>query len=541
MSNTRRQTGQCSGRLVTIGEASKSEHGASGWISALVLSCLTVSLLFVWQGTAGFSLWDEGHLWYAVQRVAMHHEIPIRDFLAYDPSRYYWSAALITLLGDDGIVHVRITVAVFQALGLFVALLLIGQSSEGRKTSKVFFLAIATITLAIWMYPRHKLFDVSLSIFLVAALAFLARKPAPRNYVAVGIVVGIVATFGRNHGVYGAVGSLCVLLWLALGPGSPVSFVLGAFLLAVGVAIGFLPIILMVLLVPGFASAFLESIRLLLQQDGTNLPLPVPWPWTVDFTTLSRDDAIRGVMVGLFFIAVLAFGWAGSLWAIVQRIKGRPVPPSFVAAAFVGIPYAQYAYSRADIGHLALSIFPMLVGCFIALSTLAERSKWLLSFLLCSASVWVMIVYHPGWQCIISGQCVDVEISGSVLHVDPATANDIALLRHLSDQYASEGKSFITTPFWPGAYALLNRKSPMREIYALPPRREDFERTEIERIKAASPAIAIVLNLPLDGREELRFPNTHPLTYKYIAENFERLPASPLPGYEIYRAKSANP
>ena len=97
-----------------------------------------------------------------------------------------------------------------------------------------------------------------------------------------------------------------------------------------------------------------------------------------------------------------------------------------------------------------------------------------------------------------------VAISKLIRH----TADDIALLRRLAGKYATDGQSFIATPYWPGAYALLERKSPMWEIYALFPRRPGFERAEIARIRIAMPKFAIVIDLPLDGRDELRFPGT---------------------------------
>jgi len=510
------------------------------WISALTLSCLTVSLLFAWQGNVGFNLWDEGYLWYGVQRT-LNSEVPIRDFMAYDPGRYYWSAALAVVLGGSSIMHVRIAVAVFQTLGLLTGLLLIAQSSKSRGASGVLFLAIVALTLAIWMFPRHKLFDMSLSLLLVGALALLVRRPTPWRYFAVGVAVGLVAVFGRNHGVYGTVGSFGVMLWLCVGPGTATGFVRGALLWGAGVVIGFLPIILMLLFVPGFGTAFWESVRFLFQQNATNLPLPIPWPWTVDFAASSLSDAIRALLVGLTFVAVLAFGWLGAIWALAQRFKRRRLPPVFISAVFLAIPYAHYAFSRADIGHLAQGIFPMLVGFFVIVSTLDGKVKWVLSAALCATSLWIMSVQHPGWQCMVSGQCVDITVSGSVLKVDPATANDVALLRHLSDQYAADGRSFVATPFWPGAYALLNRRSPTWEIYALFPRQEDFERHEIERINASSPGFILVLNLPLDGRDELRFQNTHPLTYKFILDNFERIPFPSPPGYEIYKSKSVSP
>jgi hypothetical protein len=47
-------------------------------------------------------------------------------------------------------------------------------------------------------------------------------------------------------------------------------------------------------------------------------------------------------------------------------------------------------------------------------------------------------------------------------------------------------------PFWPGAYPLLNAKSPMWEIYALFPRNEDFQQEEIKRIAAASLGFVLI-------------------------------------------------
>ena len=111
------------------------------------------------------------------------------------------------------------------------------------------------------------------------------------------------------------------------------------------------------------------------------------------------------------------------------------------------------------------------------------------------------------------------------------------MLRSLTRQYAPNNQSFIATPFWPGAYALLKRKSPMWEIYALFPRSNSFEKIEIEHIKASKPSFALVFDLPLDGHNELRFQNTHPLIYQYILDNFEPLPNSFNPAYHIYTVK----
>ena len=80
----------------------------------------------------------------------------------------------MSLWGDSGIMALRRAVAVFQVIGLFAGLLLIARST---KNQSFIYLLLAAVTLALWMFPRHKLFDISLSILLIGVLAFLVRNP----------------------------------------------------------------------------------------------------------------------------------------------------------------------------------------------------------------------------------------------------------------------------------------------------------------------------------------------------------------------------
>ncbi|SFO03728.1 hypothetical protein SAMN05216386_2440 [Nitrosospira briensis] len=509
-------------------------------LPTLALASSIVFALFLWQGHKGFNLWDEGYLWYGVQRV-MLGEVPIRDFTSYDPGRYYWSSALMSLKGDNGIMALRGAVAVFQAIGLFAGLLLIARSTTQRfKNWSSVYLLLSAVTLTVWMFPRHKLFDISLSILLIGALAFLIQNPARLRYFICGMCVGLAAVFGRNHGVYGVVGSVGVMAWLAINPGRRAGaprFIEGTGLWVAGVAVGFTPVLLMIGLVPDFAGNFWASIRFLFEVKATNLPLPIPWPWRAPFGSAPLGETIRGLLIGLFFIATVVFGVVAIAWVSWQKSRKKATSPILVAAAFLALPYAHYAYSRADVGHLAQGIFPLLIGCLALLAAQRPKIKWPLALLLCGASLWVTHISHPGWQCVASKQCVSIEISGDELSVPPHVANDVLLLWKLTDEYAPGGRSFIATPFWPGAYALLGKKSPMWETYSLFPRSEDFQREEIERIKITNPGFILVYDWPLDGREELRFRNSRPLIHRYIVDNFELLSHSPNPAYQIYRPR----
>jgi hypothetical protein len=502
------------------------------FISIIGFACFLVSISFGWQGNVGYSLSDEGYLWYGVQRVLVG-EVPLRDFMAYDPGRYYLCAVLLKFVGDSNIMSLRIVIAVLQAIGLSAALVLVGMNLKGRK---FWYILISGISLFVWMMPRHKLIDIILSITLVVGLTYLAQKPSARRYFFTGVMVGAVAAFGRNHGVYGAVASIGLIAWLAIDRGAGASFFQSISIWILGVIVGFSPILAMLVFVPGFAIAFWDSIRFLFELKATNLPLPVPWPWQANFSQRSFVDGVRVVLVGLFFIGLVAFGVLAIIWIILRKLRRKEVSPAFAAAAFLTLPYAHYAYSRADVPHLAQNISPFLIGCFVLLGTQSAKLKWSLAPFLCIASIWTAFAYHPGWQAEQSSQWVSLDLTGDRLLVDPDTANNVTLLRRLERDYAKDGRGIIVVPLWPGAYATLHRKAPIWEICPIFPRSENFEAAEIARMSNENIGVVLMLDVPLDGREELRFRNTHPLTYRYIDTHFKRIDAVPSAVYRIYVA-----
>jgi hypothetical protein len=496
------------------------------------LAGFLVYFSFLWQGAIGYNLSDEGFLWYGVQRV-LAGEVPLRDFMAYDPGRYYWSAALLKLTGTDGILALRAAAALFQAFGLAAALWMIMVAARGRQLA---YLVVCGVTLLLWMWPRHKLFDVTLSILLIAALSYLVRQPEARRYFITGMCVGLAAVFGRNHGIYGAVAAAGVIAWLSLRRSEGPSLLRGGTLWVLGVVVGFAPVLLMLLFVPGFSQGFWESIRLLFDAGATNLTLPIPWPWKVQWTGQATGDALRAVLIGLFFIFMLAYGVVAIAWVVRKKWRNEFVEPVLVASAFLSLPYAQYAFSRADIGHLAQNIFPLLIGCMALLAAQPHKIRWPASVLLCMASILVIFVYHPGWQARQSGQWTALQLSSDRLLADPDTVNNVALLRSLEARFAPDGRALAAMPLWPGAYASLGLRAPVWDIYPLFPRSARVEQAEIERMKQARTSVVMVLDVALDGREELRYQHTHPLTYRYLQNDFMRIDGGPSAAYQIYVA-----
>jgi len=496
-----------------------------------ILAVTMVMVLFFWQGRTGFSLWDEGFLWYGVQRV-LAGEVPVRDFMAYDPGRYYWSAALMALGGDHGIVALRLTLVAVQVLGLVIGVQLLAGTETRPKA--LWWLLVAS-TLLVWMIPRHKLYDVTVSLALIGALTHWIRQTSLLRYGLAGVVVGLSAVVGQNHGVYGVLGSLGVMVYLAVRRNSGPGLVAGAAAWCGGVVLGYLPVLLMLLVVPGFAASFWDGIRFLFESGTTNLPLPVPWPWHMPYGNLPFLKGLQGMLLGLFFIAVGGFPIVAMFWVFRARLRSQALPPALVASAFLALPYAHFAYSRADLSHLAQGIFPFLIGAWAWIGTQHALRKWGIAALLCATSLLLLIPHLPGWQCRAGQSCVETAVAGESIRMDPYTAKDVRLLQQLAINYAPGDRSIVVTPFWPGAYALLKRRSPMWEIYALFPRSEAFQRLEIARITAADPGFILIIDQPLDQREALRFRNTHPLIDRYIRDHYRPLEnISNNPAYHVY-------
>jgi hypothetical protein len=496
---------------------------------ALMFSTIFVAGSFIWQGRDGFNMGDEGFLWYGVQRV-LAGEVPLLDFMSYDPGRYYWSAAVMRLMHDNGIMAMRGAAAVFQLLGVFVGLLLLVRP---KSRLDVPLLTLAAITLTVWMYNWFKVYDSALCLILIGILTFLVEQPSNRRFFLAGLTVGLVAVFGRNHGIYGVAGVLGVVIYFACRHRSLEGLISGLFCFGCGVFIGYLPILIMIVAVPGFAAAFWESIRFITERGATNLTLPVPWPWLVLVGRVRPSE----ILIGLLFVAILAFGVLSLLWVIRQAMLRKPVPPQFVAASMLALPYAHYAFSRAELFHLALAIFPMLIGIFILIEDLPQRRRWAAAVM--GVSLIVALPNNTGWNCLVLERCVTMQVGGNTLRVQPLIAGFVTMLTSVTERYAPDGRNYLVTPLWPAAYTLFNRKSPMWDSHALFPRDKQNELKEIERIKAADPGFVMILDQAVDGRDDLRFRNTHPLIEQYVRDNFDPITVEkfPPPTFQFYKSR----
>ena len=73
-------------------------------------------------------------------------------------------------------------------------------------------------------------------------------------------------------------------------------------------------------------------------------------------------EAAESISTGVLFLMLPVFYIVAGVCLIRSAVDALRQNAIFVASLFVGVPYMHYAFSRADITHLALGIHPFLMG-----------------------------------------------------------------------------------------------------------------------------------------------------------------------------------
>lgn len=527
--------------IFTSCDAGGERYASETWWIFVAAFAVAASA-FLLEVRAGFNLWDEGYLWYGVQRT-LSGEVPLRDFMSYDPGRYYWAAALLKPFHAQGIVAVRLATAAFAAIGVAIGAAFISRHSAGSKQAALLPCIAATFLCLLWMVPWWKQYDETVSIVLLVSLAHTLSRPCSRRFFVHGVVVGGAAIFGRNHGLYGAFACFLAVPFL-IPVASRATAIRWALMLAAGVLLGFSPILVALCVDHGFAEMFWESIRyVLFEHKGTNIPLPVPWPWSVP-TVGGVAVWGRYWVIGCMFVLLPLFCLGGMVVMARGVWRDRKlVSPAFSACVLTAVHYLNVAFSRADIPHLAQAIFPFLFG--VLLWPLRGGSRhWVRGAgvgLLVLLSLWMMLPMHPLYARYNQGHWQRVAVGKDKLWMSGDVAASVEDIQHLANQYLPKGGAILSVPAWPGSYALLGMRSPIYEIYPLLPRSSMFQQDEIARLEKAKPALVLFNDVPIDGRSDLRYGATHPLLVDYIDSHYRLLPyAANEPSLKVYVLNPSN-
>lgn len=483
----------------------------TGWQLAL-LFFLTGGLTFtrfMLEGHTGINFSDEGYLWYGAQQINFGG-VPLRDYISYDPGRYYWVAAIMKLVGNSGIITSRIAEAIFQEIGLFIGVILFARLSNRNKKLDLLLLVLWSLTLLLWMTPLYKSFDFTICILTIAVLTSLIESGSHQAWFWTGVSVSLIAFFGRNHGVYAVFGCLMVFIYLTIFI-YPQSKMKTIACWVSGMIVGYLPMFIMILCIPGFSSSLIESIGVYFINGVTNISLPVPWPW-------HRTFYFSSVLYGDCFVALIVFAGISLCYVFYAANRKIQLNSLLVATSFMALPYAHYTFSRADIEHLSLGIFPLLLGISALFNERIAKTGIAISVLV--LSLVVILPSHPGWEAYKDGFWEDVNITDNVMHINQNSAKDIKFFESLINKYASNREKFLVLPINLAMYPIFDRQAPVRDIYPLFKTREEFDQAEVDRIRKNKPAFIVIYNVPIGGHNEVRYCNLHPLIFQYILSNY---------------------
>ena len=517
-----------------------------GLLATALLALALAGALHLAERRVDWNPADEGYLWYGVVATA-HGAVPLRDFRSYDPARYLWCAAWARLLGD-GVLALRFATALFGAAGLFC-----GLRAARRAVQNPFALAAVGALLVLWMSPRHKMFESAIEMALVLAAVRLIEAPSPRRHLELGAAVGFAGFVGKNHGLYGVVASLGLILYLAwqdrrgggpafdlqlVPPGAPAHGALrrrlGAWL--AGLALGASPLAAMCA-IPGFLRGYWKSCLFYVVHRRTNVPYPVRWPWG-SYAGLSGWALAERIGAGASYVLWPALCLAALALALSTRRERLAERHLAIGAGFVACLYLHHVFARADTFHLTQGSHPMLLALLgLPLALPPARRRWggaAVAALLLLLTTAVAFPQSEIYDRLTSGgdppeRFVPFTMRGDRLLLHARAAHLYAALLWRVGRTVPAGEPIFIAPDWPGIYVLLGRTAPVWDILPTWPGTSGLDEELLAELRARRVRWALLAMYPLPPSEGESFDRDFPATYRYLAAEFERVPAPNLP------------
>lgn len=497
-----------------------------------VLALGLVAISHFLRFRTGLNLSDEGFLWNGALRIGQGR-IPIRDYKSYDPGRFYWCWAGMKLFGT-GLLGLRHSAAVFQALGLWA-----GLAALGSVTDHVLALCLGGVACVIWMQPRHKLFEHAMALIAVFTMARLIGEPSVSTALFAGMVTGFAGVMGRNHGTYAFVSSFLTLGLLSLmgrveAPGALLA------VWAAGIVIGYAPMWGMFLFVRGMFRRYLnDKVLVFFRRGGIDLALSPPWPWTVKYAGLTPLDRVSRFLTGLHFILLPAFYTVTLGWLV---LGGQFADNAVLSAScIVGLCYMHHASSRSDLAHLCQVMQPFLCGVLaLFYSTPNPLVFWLAPLGLIAIAILVIRQIDP-WMDRLKHpeRYTEIEILGDRLMILRGVASLITHIRALTARHLAPGDGLFVAPHLALLYPVLQKQTPVRSDFLLFPETDAVQDELIGDLEKRNINWALTQDVALDRRDDLRFRNTHARVWAYLERNFDRIQTTELnEQWDFWRRKT---
>lgn len=307
--------------------------------------------------------------------------------------------------------------------------------------------------------------------------------------------------------------------------------------------LGYSPMLVMMLIVPGYFDSFFLPLARMFRRGSTNFFIPIPWPWRHEYSKMNFAQSIYALSVGSFFLMlplIHIFNIISVLICKKDILKKRSL---LAASSFTGIIYMHHAFSRADISHLGQSIAPFLIALFACPFAFGFNHKKRL----CTIGACVLLlmtIYSAGIHSQFYHKAISepkayvkYDINGDKLWLPHQETVYIRAAKRINSQMVPPGEGFLIIPWSPGLYPILQRESPLRELWYLDQQTETRQKGMIEEIEQKKVNWIFMVDMIVDDRQERRFNNTHKLLWEYFNEHYEviRMPDLPDNKFLLHR------
>ena len=397
-----------------------------------------------------------------------------------------------------------------------------------------------------WMYPAYKAYESATALALVWLAVRLLEAPTPARHFAAGVGIGLAAFVRVDHGLYATAAFALLILFRALRERKLTARDLGA--AAAGIVVGYAPMLVMLVAVPGFFAGVVEHaaylVRIVAWNGTANLAKPCRGPGLsapACRPSSPAPDLRRGAVHGGSGALSARRGQRG-------RSPGDDTPGRrLVLASRLRRHHVRAVHVRAPRPRApAQSFHPLLILVTGFVATLGPRLRArapaLLLPLVVGLSVLTVVVQSPAYlrATAVRNPYVQVQVADDVLWMHPGMAALLDKVRLTADAMLAPGERIFVAPHWPALYVHLDRESPLRETYFIVPEPEEHQRQMIDDLERRNVKAVLISDLGMDNRADLSFGRTHPLVYHHLRERYEKVPVGGMPQWAHFlRRKSA--
>jgi len=467
----------------------------------------------------GLNIADEGYLVLGVQKV-LAGEVPIRDFRAYDPGRYYF-CALFGLFFGRGFRSVRLAMA-FVAFGslVVVAAMILAVSNSPLLAS------VTCVLILMWLQERYKQIENFFCLLSVALLYGLTLPVPIIDPFLIGLAIGAAAFFGLNLLVYMIGSTLLVFLFVA-GWDVTTWHVTSLRTLA-GLTLALSPVLLLILFARGYFRNYVSiKVTRLAKRGSTNLKGHLPWVWSRKKSLFDLGNPNRAVVFKLIFNLIPATCLtivAGVAWQ--PSGANDPLLHLALVAGLVSLVNFHHTMARADTAHLFLSALPFIVALAAVMARgVGPEFASIILILLAVGSAWLVYMQpqhtfgRRGRRPFIGRFTAESETFWLPKQQAAHLTSIGALIKH----HTKPGDTLLAVPTLASLYALYNRKPAAYDTYPVYPSTEQARDAMLADLQTTEPKLILIGKNAVDHRPELIFLTNYPNIGAYLDDYYQKI------------------